>query len=178
MSGDSFLFLSQTSMLTTWMLKSGVIGTHELFTPETLCCQALHRNNGMTAEQKLLESEQMDCRGAGLVQTISLVPLAVVASMATMASMAPMASMATMVPEAVAALLAPKLNIGIPQSRLQPAATPRESDGSRSRRGVDRIGGMRAAEVMENELMDCFTKLVVNELKDCFAKLLAILLLE
>ena len=39
------LFLSQTSMPTTWVLKSGVDGTHGLFTPETLCCQALRRNN-------------------------------------------------------------------------------------------------------------------------------------
>ena len=85
MSGDLFLFLSQTSMLTTGMLKSGVIGTHELFTPETLCCQALHRNNEMTAGQKLLESEQMECRGVGLAQTTSLVSLAVVASMGSMA---------------------------------------------------------------------------------------------
>ena len=145
-SGDLFLFLflSRTSMLTTWMLKSGVIGSHELFTPEALCCLSLNRNNGMTAGQKLLETEQMDCRGAGLVQTTSLVPLAVVALMATMASIAPMASMATMVLEAVAALLTPKLNVGIPQPRLQLAATPRESDGSRSLRRVDRIGGMRA----------------------------------
>ena len=132
------LFLSQTSMLTTWMLKSEVIGTHELFTPETLCCQALDRNIEMTAGQKLLESEQMDCRGVELAQTTSLVLLAVVASMA------PMASMATMVPEAVVALLAPKLNVGIPQPRLQPTATLRESDESRSLRRVDRIGGMRA----------------------------------
>ena len=80
-SGDLFLFLSQTSVLTTWMLKSGVIGTHELFTPETLCCQALHRNNETTAGQKLLESEQMKCRGVGLAQTTPLVPLVVVASM-------------------------------------------------------------------------------------------------
>ena len=43
-------------------------GAHELLTPETLCCQALHRNNGMTDGQKLLESEKMDCRGAGLAQ--------------------------------------------------------------------------------------------------------------
>ena len=49
----------------------------------------------------------MDCRRAGLVQTTSFVPLAVVASM---------------IPEAVAALLAPKLNVGMP--RLQLAATP------------------------------------------------------
>ena len=38
-SVDLFLFLSQTSMFTTWMLKSGVGGAHELFLPETLCCQ-------------------------------------------------------------------------------------------------------------------------------------------
>ena len=135
-SGD--LFLSQTSMLKTWMLKSGVIGTHELFMAETLCCQALHSNNGMTAGQKLLESEQMECRGAGLVQATSMAP------MASMASMAPMASMATMFPEAVTVLLVPKLNIRIPQPRLQLAATPRQTYGSRSLRRVDRIGGMRA----------------------------------
>ena len=49
-------------------------------------------------------------------------------------SMAPMASRATVVPEAVGALLAPKLNVGTPQPRLQLAATPRESDGSSSLR--------------------------------------------
>ena len=32
-------------------------------TPESQFCQALRGNNGMTAEQKLLESEQMDWRG-------------------------------------------------------------------------------------------------------------------
>ena len=92
-------------------------------------------------KSKLLESEQMACRGGGLVQTTSLVPLA---SMATMAPMASKASMATMVPEAVAALLAPKLGTGTPQPRLQLAATPKESDGSGSLRWVDKIGGMRA----------------------------------
>ena len=51
------------------MLKLGVIGTHELLAPETLCCQALHRNNEMTAGQKLLESERMECRGVGLALT-------------------------------------------------------------------------------------------------------------
>ena len=51
----------------------------------------------MTSGQKLLESEEMDCRGAGLVQTTSWVLMAVVASMATMVSMAPMAPMASMV---------------------------------------------------------------------------------
>ena len=79
-------------MLTAWALKSGVNGAHELLTPETLCCQALHRNNGMTDGQKLLESEKMDCRGAGLAQTTSLVPLASIASMASMASMTSMAT--------------------------------------------------------------------------------------
>ena len=52
-SGD--LFLSQTSMLATGMLKSGVNGAHEPFTLETLCCQSLHRNKGMMDGQKLLE---------------------------------------------------------------------------------------------------------------------------
>ena len=84
------------------------------------------------------KSEQMECRGDGLAQTISLVLLAVVASMA------PVASMATMVPEAVTALLAPKLTFGILQPRLQLAATPRETDGFRSLRRVDKIGGMQA----------------------------------
>ena len=62
--------------------------------------QALRGNNGMTAGQKLLISEQMDCRGAGVVQTTSWALMAVVASMApitSMASMAPMlVSMASM----------------------------------------------------------------------------------
>ena len=59
----------------------------------------------MTDGQKLLASEQMNCSRAGLAQASPLVPLAVVASMATMA-------MAT-IPEAVTALLAPKLTAGI-----------------------------------------------------------------
>ena len=122
MSGD--LFLSQTSMLTTWMLKSKVNGT----------CQALHRNDGMTDGQKLLESEEMECRGAGLAQT-SLVPLAVVASMATMA---------TMVPEAVAALLAPN------EEKLMDSEV---SDGWTKLVECE----LRVpAKLMENELMDCF----------------------
>ena len=63
-----------------------VNGTHELFTPETLCCQVLHRGKEMTEGQKLLANEQMDCSRAGLAQASPLVPMAVVASMATMAS--------------------------------------------------------------------------------------------
>ena len=110
-------------MLTTWMLKSVVNGTHELLTPETLCWQALHRNHGMTAGQKLLETEQMERRGAGLVQTTSLVLMAGVASMATMASTA---SMATMLP-AVTALLAPKLDTGILPSLKPLTQEPKSS---------------------------------------------------
>ena len=41
-------------------------------------------------------------------------------------------------------LLAPKLTKGILQPRLQLAATPRETDGFRSIRRVDKFGGMRA----------------------------------
>ena len=72
----------------------------------------------MTAGQKLVESEQMDCRGAGVVQTTSWVLTAVVASMASMASMvasmAPMAPMASMVVASMASmawmdLMAPEL---------------------------------------------------------------------
>ena len=69
--------------------------------------------------------------------------------------------MASMV--AVTALLAPKLTKGILQPRSQLAATPRETDGFRSLRRVDKIGGMRAeipAKLMENELMDCLAKLL------------------
>ena len=132
----------------------------------------------MTDGQKLLANEQTDCSRAGLAQASPLVPIAVVA---WMASMAPMAPMAPMVPEAVTPLLAPTPTIGILQPRLQLAATPRETDGFRSLRRVDKIG-MRMlkvpAKLMENELMDCFTKLVKNELLDCLAKLLAKLLLE
>ena len=73
----------------------------------------------MTEGQKLLANEHMDWSTAGLAQASPLVP------------MAPMASMATMVPEAVTALLAPKLTVGILQPRLQLAATPRETDGFR-----------------------------------------------
>ena len=57
--------------------------------------------------------------------------------------MTPMVSMATMVPEAVTALLEPKLTLGILQPRLQLAATPRETDGFRSLRRVDKTVGMR-----------------------------------
>ena len=43
-------------------------------------CQALRGYNGMKAGQKLLESEEMDCRGAGVVQTILWALRSVVAS--------------------------------------------------------------------------------------------------
>ena len=138
------MVLRDVSFLILIVLKSEVNGTLELFTPETLCCQVLHRGKDMTDGQKLLANEQMDCSRAGLAQAS---PLVLMASMATMAPMAPMfsmASMATMVPEAVTALLASKLTIGILQLRLQLAATPRETDGFRSLRRVDKIGGMRA----------------------------------
>ena len=97
----------------------------------------------MTAGRKLLESEQMDCRGAGLVQTTSRVLTAVVAPMAPMASMV-LASVASMAPMAWMDLMAPELSVGILQWSLQLAATPWENDGSRSLRRVVRIGGMRA----------------------------------
>ena len=60
----------------------------------------------MTDEQKLLANKQMDCSRAGLALSSPLVPMAVVASMASV------------VPEAVTALLAPVLTIGIMQPRL------------------------------------------------------------
>ena len=100
----------------------------EFFTAlESQFCQALRGNNGMTAGQKLLESEHMDCRRAGVVQTTSCVRMAVVASMAPKAPMAPMApmvasmasvalmesmvvaSMASMAPMAWMDLIAPEL---------------------------------------------------------------------
>ena len=58
------------------VLKSEVNGTHELFTPETLCRQVLHRGKEMTDGQKLLANEQMDCSRAGLAQASPLVPMA------------------------------------------------------------------------------------------------------
>ena len=73
----------------------------------------------------------MDCRGAGLAQRTSLVPLA------------PIASMATMVLVASAALMAPKLTLGILKTCLQLAATPRDTDGYRSLGRVDKIAGKR-----------------------------------
>ena len=136
-AGD--VFLSQTSMLKTGLLKLGMTDfSHvgELIArPKTMegmnepmRARALHTmvtntwmnanteleffaasvsqfcefprgNNGMTAGQKLLESEQMDCRRAGLAQTTSWVLMAGVASMASMTTMASMvvASMAWMV---------------------------------------------------------------------------------
>ena len=112
----------------------------------------------MTDGQKLLANEQMDCSRAGLAQASPLVPMAVVASVASM--VASMALMATMVPEAVTASLAPKLTFRILQPRLQLAATPRETDGFRSLRLVDKIGGMRAECTYqidgERAVMDCF----------------------
>ena len=75
--------------------------TRVLHSPESQLCQALRGNNGMTAGRELLESEQMDCKGAGVVQTTSWAVMAVVVSMASMAPMAPMASMvASMAPMA------------------------------------------------------------------------------
>ena len=76
----------------TWMNANTEL---EFFTaPESQFCQGLRGNNGMTDGQKLLESEQMDCRGAGVVQTTSWVLRAVVGSMASVASMAWMDLMA------------------------------------------------------------------------------------
>ena len=81
--------------------------------PESQFCQALRGNNDLTAGQKMLESEQMACRGAGVVQTTWWAMMAVVASMAPMASMvASMSSVASMVPMASMAwmeLMAPEL---------------------------------------------------------------------
>ena len=67
--------------------------------PESHFCQALRRYNCVNDGLRLLESEQMDCRGARVVQTTSWALKAVVASMAPMAPMvvASMASMASMV---------------------------------------------------------------------------------
>ena len=83
-----------TMVSNTWMNANT---EQEFYTaPESQFCQALCGNKGMTAGQNLLESEQIECRGAGVVQTTSWVLMTVVASMATMASMAPMAPMASM----------------------------------------------------------------------------------
>ena len=55
----------------------------------------------MNVGLKLLESEQMDCRRAGVVQTTLWSQMSVIASMVPMASMAPMASIvASMAPMA------------------------------------------------------------------------------
>ena len=129
--------------------------------------------------EKLLESEQMECRRAGLVQTTLLVPLASMASMATTTSVAPMASTATMVPKAVTALLAPKLNIGILQPRLQLSShTKRNPEVSDGWTELVECELKVPAKLMENELVDCFTKLVKNEQMDYLTKLLAKLMLE
>ena len=55
------------------VLRSQVNGTHELVTPETLCCKVLHGKE-MTDGRKLLADEQMDCSRAGLAQASPLVP--------------------------------------------------------------------------------------------------------
>ena len=69
--------------------------------------------------------------------------VASMASMALMASMAPIAQMATMVLVSSAALMAPKLTVGILKTCLQVAATPRDTDGYRRLRRVDKIAGKR-----------------------------------
>ena len=51
----------QWCLLVLIVLKSELNGTHELFTPETLCRQVLHKGKEMTDGQKLLATEQMDC---------------------------------------------------------------------------------------------------------------------
>ena len=107
------------------VLRSEVNGTHEPFTPETLCCQVLHKGKEMTDGQKLLANGQMGLQqcwfgqASPLASVAAVATMASMATMATMAPMAPMAPMATMVLEAVTALLAPKLTIGILQPRLQ-----------------------------------------------------------
>ena len=92
-----------TMVTNTWMNANT---EQEFFTaPESQFCQALRGNNGMTAGQKLLESEQMDCKRTGVVQTTLWVLMAVVASMAPMAPMASMvASMAPMESMVVASM--------------------------------------------------------------------------
>ena len=136
----------------------------EFFTAlESQFCQALRGNNGMTAGQKLLESEHMDCRRAGVVQTTSCVRMAVVASMAPKAPMAWMDLVALELKSEREKvqwfgehLLRPTLRIKpfvllffrcplgtVLLMSLHSAATPRENDGSRSLRRV-KIGGMRA----------------------------------
>ena len=93
--------------------------------------------DGKTDGRKLLESEQMDCRGAGLASMASVVPLA------SMASMAPMASMATTVLVALAALMVPNLTVKILKTCLQLTVTPRGTECSRRLRWVDKITGKR-----------------------------------
>ena len=101
-----------TMVTNTWMNAN----TEQEFctAPESQFCHALRGNNGITAGQKLLESDKMDCRGAGVVQTTSLVRMSVIVSMAPMAPMASMvgsmdsvASMASM----VVAPMAPMVSI-------------------------------------------------------------------
>ena len=88
-------------VINTWMNPNT---EQKIYTaPESQFCQALRRYNCENDGLRLSESEQMDRRGAGVVQTTSWALIAVVASMvpmARMASMAPvvasMASMASM----------------------------------------------------------------------------------
>ena len=56
-------------------------------------CQVLRGYNCVNVGLKLLESDQMDCRRAGVVQASLWARMSVIASMAPVASMAPMASM-------------------------------------------------------------------------------------
>ena len=97
-----------TMVTNTWM---NVNKEQEFCTAlESQFCQALRGNNGVTAGQKLLKNEQMDCKGAGVVQTTLWALMTMVSSMAPMASMAPLASVvASMAPMAsmVVAPMAP-----------------------------------------------------------------------
>ena len=61
------LFLTQISMLTAWAKKSLVNGAHELFTPETLCCQVMHRSKEKMEGRKMSRLQKSRSRSDGFV---------------------------------------------------------------------------------------------------------------
>ena len=142
-------------VINTWMNANTELEFCTAFVSQL--CQILSGYNCVNVGLKLLESEQMDCRRAGVIQATLWV---LMASMATMASMASMAWMDLMAPELKSeresalvwrALVAPTLCIKpfvlllfrcplgtVLFMSLHPDATPREKNRSRSLRRMEK----------------------------------------
>ena len=125
------LFLTQISMLTAWEVKSAVNGAHELLTPETLCCQVMHRS-----KEKMVD-------GSGWKVSRWAAEELVWPRRLRWSRWLRSLPMATMAPVVLVALMAPKSTVKILKTCLRLTATPTDADGSRSLRRVDNIAEKR-----------------------------------